>query len=79
MADLDALRRAHDGMDACVHLAGDPWAGATGPGATWNSLLQTNIIGTYNVFVSALAARVQARDLRQQHPRGQRLPRRRAR
>ena len=32
-------------------MAGDP-----SPSATWESLLPTNIIGTYNIFVAAKAA-----------------------
>lgn len=51
LADLPALGKLCEGMDTVVHLAGDP-----SPTATWNSLLQDNIIGTYNLFVAACAA-----------------------
>lgn len=51
LGDRDALTRATQGIDYCLHLAGDP-----DPSATWDHLLQTNIVGTYNVFVAALAA-----------------------
>ena len=53
-ADLDdhnALAHAMAGVDACVHLAGEPNASAT-----WTHLLETNIVGTYNLFVAAKAA-----------------------
>jgi NAD(P)-dependent dehydrogenase (short-subunit alcohol dehydrogenase family) len=51
IGNLDALRPAMDGVDVVLHLAGDP-----SPDATWNHLLETNIVGTYNVCVAALAA-----------------------
>jgi len=49
--DLEKLKQICQGIDTVVHLAGDP-----DPGAAWASLLETNIIGTYNVFVAAKAA-----------------------
>jgi hypothetical protein len=39
-----------EGIDTVLHLAGDP-----SPNATWDSLLQANIIGTYNTLVAARA------------------------
>jgi UDP-glucose 4-epimerase len=49
--DLEKLKQICQGIDTVVHLAGDP-----DPGAAWASLLDSNIIGTYNVFVAAKAA-----------------------
>ncbi len=49
--DLERLKSLCQGIDTVVHLAGDP-----SPDATWHSLLQTNIIGTYHTFVAAKAA-----------------------
>jgi len=51
LSDLDKLKEFCRGVDTVVHLAGDP-----DPGAAWKSLLDSNIIGTYNVFVAAKAA-----------------------
>ena len=45
MSDLGVLTRAFEGMDVVVHLAADP----SGQGG-WNSVLQSNIIGAYNVL-----------------------------
>lgn len=44
IADFEQVRRAVDGMDVVAHLAADP------SGESWESLLNSNIIGTYNVF-----------------------------
>src|SRR4051812_48175677 len=49
--DLAKLKQICQGIDTVVHLAGDP-----DPGAAWASLLESNIIGTYNAFVAAKAA-----------------------
>ena len=49
--DLAFLKRACAGIDTVVHLAGNP-----GPSATWNEILETNIIGTYQACVAAKAA-----------------------
>lgn len=38
-------------MDTVVHLAG-----SANPAATWDELLQTNIVGTYQTCVAARAA-----------------------
>jgi UDP-glucose 4-epimerase len=51
LSDLAKLKEYCQGVDTVVHLAGDP-----DPGAAWKSLLEGNIIGTYNVFVAAKAA-----------------------
>lgn len=48
LADLNRLKEICAGMDTIVHLAGDP-----APSALWKDLLQTNIIGTYNIFAAA--------------------------
>ncbi len=53
LSDLDALKQHCAGIDTVVHMAGDP-----APNAVWNDLLNTNIIGTYNLFVAAKAAGV---------------------
>jgi UDP-glucose 4-epimerase len=51
LADLERLKQLCEGIDTVLHLAGDP-----DPSATWDSLLQANIIGTYNMMVAAKAA-----------------------
>jgi nucleoside-diphosphate-sugar epimerase len=51
LGDLERLKELCAGMDTVVHLAGDP-----NPSATWDSVLNNNIIGTYNLFVAAKAA-----------------------
>jgi UDP-glucose 4-epimerase len=51
LSDLEQLKEFCRGVDTVVHLAGDP-----DPGAAWESLLEGNIVGTYNVFVAAKAA-----------------------
>jgi len=53
IADYDAITPALEGMDAVVHLAADP-----SPYASWESVLHSNIIGTYNVFEAARRAGV---------------------
>jgi len=53
LSDLAALGRAMTDINVVVHMAGDP-----NPSATWNDLLQTNIIGTYNTLIAAKAAGV---------------------
>lgn len=45
---LDDLLTHMDGVDSIVHLAGDP-----SPQATWESVYETNILGTRNVFEAA--------------------------
>jgi len=51
LSDLTKLKECCRGVDTVVHLAGDP-----DPGAAWKSLLESNIVGAYNVFVAAKAA-----------------------
>jgi len=53
IADLNAIQPAFEGVDVVVHLA----ANASG-GATWEDLLNPNIIGTYNVFEASRQAGV---------------------
>ena len=47
LTDFDAVERASEGMDAIVHLGGNPGGG------DWEEILNSNIIGTYNVFEAA--------------------------
>jgi NAD(P)-dependent dehydrogenase (short-subunit alcohol dehydrogenase family) len=51
LGDLEALKRLCEGVDTVVHMAADP-----SPSATWDSLLDANIVGAYNTFVAAKAA-----------------------
>lgn len=51
LVDLDTLKGFCAGVDTVLHLAADP-----SPSATWQSLLDSNIIGAYNAFVAAKAA-----------------------
>lgn len=51
LADREQLRRACDGIDTVVHLAGDP-----DPAAGWDSLLEANICGVHSIFTAAKAA-----------------------
>lgn len=52
IADLEACRRACDGIDTVVHLAADP-----GPIADfYGSLLDANIKGAFNIFRAAVDA-----------------------
>ena len=53
LSDLERLKEVMDEIDTVVHLAGDP-----GPSSLWQSLLETNIIGTYNVLAAAKTAGV---------------------
>ena len=53
IGDLDALAPAMAGVDAVMHLAGEP-----SPGASWERVHQANIVGTYNVFEAARRAGV---------------------
>ena len=54
LADLDELAEITSGMDAVCHLGGDPGGGATtkvaGSDGSWTSILNANIVGTYNIF-----------------------------
>ena len=49
ISDLEAIRAAFDDIDVGVHLA-------AAIQADWNGFLQSNIIGTYNVFEAARQA-----------------------
>jgi len=51
--DADALEETFTGHETVLHLAGDP-----SPDAEWESVLETNIHGTYNVFEAARSAGV---------------------
>lgn len=53
LGDRPRLIEICQGIDTVVHLAGDP-----SPDATWNSLLHSNIIGTYNLMSAARVAGV---------------------
>src|SRR5436305_141204 len=53
LADLEALKKLCANIDTIVHMAGAP-----SPTATWQELLDANIIGTYNIFAAAKAAGV---------------------
>lgn len=48
VADASALSDAVADHDVVVHLAADP-----DPAAAWNSVLETNIVGTYNLYEAA--------------------------
>lgn len=50
VSDLEALKRVFSGVDTVVHLAGEP-----DPSATWDGLLDANIIGTYHAMAAAKA------------------------
>jgi NADP-dependent 3-hydroxy acid dehydrogenase YdfG len=51
LSDLEGLKHACQGIHTIIHMAGDP-----DPSATWQSLLDANVVGTYNVFAAAKAA-----------------------
>lgn len=51
LADLKKLESLCEGVDTVLHLAGNP-----SPSQTWDSALQNNIAGTYNLFVAAKVA-----------------------
>lgn len=53
LRDLDACRRACQGMEMVVHLAADPDPEAD----FYSSLLENNILATYNMFQAAKEAR----------------------
>ena len=48
IADYATVSNAAAGMDAIIHLGANP-----GGGASWDEVLSSNIIGTYNVFEAA--------------------------
>jgi nucleoside-diphosphate-sugar epimerase len=51
LGQLDRLKEICSGIDTVLHLAGNP-----SPSATWESLRDDNITGTYHLFVAAKAA-----------------------
>ena len=51
LSDLPFLKRACEGIDTLLHLAGN-----ANPSATWAELHDTNITGAYHAFVAARAA-----------------------
>ena len=52
LADMEAVRRAVEGVDAIVHLGG---FSVEGP---WETILHANFIGTYNLYEAAREAGV---------------------
>jgi len=53
MSDIEELCHLFEGIDTVVHLAGD-----ASPEATWESVLNTNMKGTYNIYIAAKKANV---------------------
>ena len=53
LSDLDTLKKHCEGVDTVLHLAANP-----SPSATWTSVRDDNITGTYNTFVAAKSAGV---------------------
>jgi nucleoside-diphosphate-sugar epimerase len=53
IADLNAIQPAFEGIDAVVHLGADP-----SPRASWESILQNNLVGTRSVYEAARVAGV---------------------
>jgi len=51
IGDIEFLKTSFADFDSILHLAGDP-----DPSATWDSIHETNIVGTYNAYVAAKAA-----------------------
>lgn len=51
ITDLEAFKAACQGIDTVLHLAADP-----SPSATWETVRELNIGGTYNAYVAAKAA-----------------------
>ena len=51
LGDLAGMKKSCAGIDTVVHMAGNPDAAAT-----WQPLLEANIIGTYNAMVAAKSA-----------------------
>lgn len=54
LQDLDALTEACQGIDAIVHLGA-----SSAVGSTWDAVLHSNLIGTYNLFEAARRAGVE--------------------
>jgi NAD+ dependent glucose-6-phosphate dehydrogenase len=53
VSSMDSIAPAFEGMDAVVHMAADP-----SPRASWESVHEANIVGTYNVYEAARRAGV---------------------
>ena len=53
LSDLEAIRPAFDGKETVVHMGADP-----SPRAPWESILESNIVGTRNVFEASRDAGV---------------------
>ncbi|NKB65813.1 MAG: NAD-dependent epimerase/dehydratase family protein [Candidatus Latescibacteria bacterium] len=53
ISDAGAMNGIFSGLDAVIHLAGDP-----DPAGSWESMLKNNIIGTFNVLEEARRAGV---------------------
>jgi nucleoside-diphosphate-sugar epimerase len=51
LSDLEFLKEACSGMSTVLHLAADP-----SPEGVWDSMLENNIKGVYNICVAAKAA-----------------------
>jgi NAD+ dependent glucose-6-phosphate dehydrogenase len=53
ITDLESIQPAFEGMNAVVHLAA-----SSSVEASWDEVLQNNLIGTYNVYEAARHAKV---------------------
>lgn len=53
ISDAEAMNGMFSGLDAVIHLAGDP-----SPAGSWESMLKNNIIGTFNVLEESRRAGV---------------------
>ena len=53
ISNADAMNGVFSGLDSVIHLAGDP-----SPSGSWESMLNNNIIGTFNVLEEARRAGV---------------------
>lgn len=51
LSDMERLKEVCADIDTVVHLAANPSSSAT-----WSDLLESNIVGTYNLFAAAKAA-----------------------
>lgn len=54
LTDVAAVRRAVSGVDAIVHLAGEPHASSD----FMTQIMPSNVVGVYNIFEAALASGV---------------------
>ena len=64
IADFDQMAPAFEGIDAVVHMAGQP-----STSASWEEVHEQNIVGTYNVLEAARRAGVREGSLRLDQPR----------